>query len=349
MSGTRVDGQTLSADDGTWTGTQPILFTYQWQRCDAAGDTCADIAGRDRLDLHAGDRRHRPRRPRRRHRRQRRRRRLGRQPRSPSRSRPRRRVNMVAPTDHRHRRCDGQTLTAARRHVDRLAADHPDLPVAALRRRRRRTAPTSPARPTRRYTLADDDVGHTMRVEVTAPTPPAATPRHSAPSAASSRAPAGQHRRPVDLRHAARRPGADARRRRLDRHAGARPSLPVAALRRRRQRLRRHRRRDRPRPTRSTGADVGHTVRAVVTVTNARGERRRAPPTRARSSPRAPPVNTIAPAVTGTAATARPSAPTRARWTGTGHGRLHLPVAALRRRRHRLRRHRRRHRRGPTR
>ena len=44
-AGTPVDGQTLTADPGAWTGTGPIDFTYQWQRCDAAGANCVDIAG----------------------------------------------------------------------------------------------------------------------------------------------------------------------------------------------------------------------------------------------------------------------------------------------------------------
>ncbi len=45
VSGTTVDGGTLSASTGTWTGTPVISYTYQWRRCDAAGATCADIAG----------------------------------------------------------------------------------------------------------------------------------------------------------------------------------------------------------------------------------------------------------------------------------------------------------------
>src|SRR3954452_19005629 len=44
-AGTTVDGQTLTADPGAWTGTGPIDVTYQWQRCDAAGANCADISG----------------------------------------------------------------------------------------------------------------------------------------------------------------------------------------------------------------------------------------------------------------------------------------------------------------
>jgi hypothetical protein len=37
-------GQTLSADPGRWAGA-PSAFTYQWNRCDAAGANCAAIAG----------------------------------------------------------------------------------------------------------------------------------------------------------------------------------------------------------------------------------------------------------------------------------------------------------------
>ena len=43
--GTGEEGQTLNAADGTWEGTQPLEFSHQWQRCDAAGESCVDIAG----------------------------------------------------------------------------------------------------------------------------------------------------------------------------------------------------------------------------------------------------------------------------------------------------------------
>jgi hypothetical protein len=42
ISGTAQQGQTLEASPGAWTGN-PTSFTYQWQRCDAAGAACADI------------------------------------------------------------------------------------------------------------------------------------------------------------------------------------------------------------------------------------------------------------------------------------------------------------------
>jgi hypothetical protein len=45
ISGTAEVGQTLISTDGTWTGTAPIAFSYQWTRCDSTGKNCASIAG----------------------------------------------------------------------------------------------------------------------------------------------------------------------------------------------------------------------------------------------------------------------------------------------------------------
>jgi hypothetical protein len=45
ISGSLREGETLTANPGAWEGTQPISFTYQWQRCEANGGNCASIAG----------------------------------------------------------------------------------------------------------------------------------------------------------------------------------------------------------------------------------------------------------------------------------------------------------------
>ncbi len=44
-SGSARVGETLTAARGTWTGTDPIGYRYQWQRCDGNGNTCTNIAG----------------------------------------------------------------------------------------------------------------------------------------------------------------------------------------------------------------------------------------------------------------------------------------------------------------
>lgn len=45
IDGTARAGERLSASTGRWTGTAPIDYGYQWQRCDAKGAGCANIAG----------------------------------------------------------------------------------------------------------------------------------------------------------------------------------------------------------------------------------------------------------------------------------------------------------------
>jgi hypothetical protein len=45
VSGSTVRGATLSSGDGTWTGTPPPAFAFQWQRCNAAGANCTTITG----------------------------------------------------------------------------------------------------------------------------------------------------------------------------------------------------------------------------------------------------------------------------------------------------------------
>jgi len=45
IAGTAQQGHTLTASNGSWDGTTPISFTYQWQRCNSSGSSCAAISG----------------------------------------------------------------------------------------------------------------------------------------------------------------------------------------------------------------------------------------------------------------------------------------------------------------
>ena len=45
LSGTPAQGQTLHVSPGTWNGQQPITFTFNWLRCDTAGNNCVQQAG----------------------------------------------------------------------------------------------------------------------------------------------------------------------------------------------------------------------------------------------------------------------------------------------------------------
>jgi hypothetical protein len=44
ISGTAQEGQTLKADPGTWSGSTPMDFSYQWRRCGVGGGNCRNIA-----------------------------------------------------------------------------------------------------------------------------------------------------------------------------------------------------------------------------------------------------------------------------------------------------------------
>ncbi|HEY2371790.1 MAG TPA: hypothetical protein VGH82_04510 [Gaiellaceae bacterium] len=43
-SGTAQIGQALTASDGNWSGTTPITFTYQWQRCVKSSGKCTNVS-----------------------------------------------------------------------------------------------------------------------------------------------------------------------------------------------------------------------------------------------------------------------------------------------------------------
>jgi hypothetical protein len=45
VSGTLIEGETLTATAGTWTGSIPIAYGYQWVLCDGGTANCADVPG----------------------------------------------------------------------------------------------------------------------------------------------------------------------------------------------------------------------------------------------------------------------------------------------------------------
>lgn len=57
LEGNLAEGDYLFASDGSWSGSQPFEFSYQWQACDAAGVSCHDIEGAERsaYQLQAAD------------------------------------------------------------------------------------------------------------------------------------------------------------------------------------------------------------------------------------------------------------------------------------------------------
>jgi hypothetical protein len=47
LDGTPALGETMHVTPGTWNGRQPITFTFQWLRCDTAGNNCIRQTGFD--------------------------------------------------------------------------------------------------------------------------------------------------------------------------------------------------------------------------------------------------------------------------------------------------------------
>ena len=45
IKGTPEEGQTLTSTNGGWSGTPPFTYTRQWSRCDGAGQNCVNIPG----------------------------------------------------------------------------------------------------------------------------------------------------------------------------------------------------------------------------------------------------------------------------------------------------------------
>ena len=47
ITGTAAQNETLTANVGTWTGDQPIVFSFQWLRCNPSGANCVGIPNAD--------------------------------------------------------------------------------------------------------------------------------------------------------------------------------------------------------------------------------------------------------------------------------------------------------------
>ena len=45
VSGTPQEGQTLTTTTGQWTSSSTVTYSFQWQRCNSSGASCADVAG----------------------------------------------------------------------------------------------------------------------------------------------------------------------------------------------------------------------------------------------------------------------------------------------------------------
>jgi hypothetical protein len=45
ISGTPTQGQMLTSSTGSWNGTQPLTYAYQWLRCDSGGANCVAVGG----------------------------------------------------------------------------------------------------------------------------------------------------------------------------------------------------------------------------------------------------------------------------------------------------------------
>lgn len=57
LSGIAQENERLIADEGSWTGTPTIVYSYEWLRCDSGGDNCSAISGQQNsyYDLSGSD------------------------------------------------------------------------------------------------------------------------------------------------------------------------------------------------------------------------------------------------------------------------------------------------------
>jgi hypothetical protein len=55
ISGTPREGATLTANPGSWSGTATIAYNYTWQRCTPGGGSCGNVGGGQTYSVRAGD------------------------------------------------------------------------------------------------------------------------------------------------------------------------------------------------------------------------------------------------------------------------------------------------------
>ena len=60
VTGSAAVDSTLEVDAGTWTGEQPITFTFRWLRCDTNGNNCVELSGATDDRAPGAERRPRP-------------------------------------------------------------------------------------------------------------------------------------------------------------------------------------------------------------------------------------------------------------------------------------------------
>ena len=236
-----VDGQTLTADHGSFSGTGPLDYTYQWQRCDADGTNCVDLPGAtgSTYDLVSSD--------------------VGGAVRvivtatngagsDSATSSATTEVLALAPTNVTPPSISGTPLDGHTLTVDpgTWSGTQPiDFGYQWQRCDADGSGCSTSSAPRRTYTLVPGDIDHVIQVAVTATNVGGSAQSGSAQTAPAQAAPPAQHRRPGRQRHARGRLDAERHDRQLERHRPDRLRVPVAALRRRRHALRRHRRGDR--------------------------------------------------------------------------------------------------------
>ena len=54
ITGSPSQGSTVIGTIGSWSGTAPISYAYQWQRCDSAGSSCSSVSGATALTYSLG-------------------------------------------------------------------------------------------------------------------------------------------------------------------------------------------------------------------------------------------------------------------------------------------------------